>query len=310
MSQADDFLEEEEGIALFGISMSPTILGAILAVVGIAGAVWLGLKLVKPAIDERSLLAADISTKEDQLSQQGDIQARIEAAQDERSAAQTVQREVLSMFASKDSLSTLLLDLNQQIEQRNTEQATPIAARLTARQCPAYVVNKFQEIKDKTSGFFAVAEMRGFDPVVLDTNSAQANAAAISEDGLELVQDGSLGSAANGQVKRQTYTVSFAGSFPQTQAIFRQLEQLQPLLTVKDVNMDVVERPILFGSTGALDTCQPDLPLETTFTLQALLPLSAQELAQQADEAKAAEEAAAEGAAPEGAAPEGAAPAE
>lgn len=301
MSQADEFLEEEEGVALFGISMSPTILGGILALVGIAGAVWLGIKLVKPAIDARSQLATDISTKEAQLSQQADIQKRIEAAQDERNAAQTVQREVLGMFASKDSLSTLLLDLNQQIEQRNTEQGTPLSSRLAALQCPPYVVNKFQEIKDKTNGFFAVAEMRGFEPVILSTNTAQANAAAIAEDGLELVQDGSLGSAANGQVKRQTYTVSFAGNFPQTQAIFRQLEQLQPLLMVKDVNMEVTERPILFGSTGALETCQPDLPLETTFTLQALLPLSAEELAKQADEAKAAEEAAAEtapGAAP------------
>jgi type IV pilus assembly protein PilO len=304
MSQADEFLEEKEGVALFGISMSPTILGAIIAVIGIAGAGWLGFKLVKPAIDARSLLVTDISAKEDQLSQQGDIQKRIETAQEERSAAQTVQREVLSMFASKDSLSTLLLDLNQQIEQRNTEQATPLADRLAARQCPDYVVNKFQEVKNKTNGFFAVAEMRGFDPVILNTNSANANAAAVSADGFELVQDGSLGSAANGQVKRQTYTVSFAGSFPQTQAIFRQLEQLQPLLTVKDVEMQVVERPILFGGAGALETCQPDLPLETTFTLQALLPLSAEELAQKADEAKAAEEAA------DGTAPEGAAPAE
>ena len=72
MSQADDIYEEEEGLVLFGIAMSPTILGVILAVLGIGGAVWLGLNLVRPALDERTQLAEDIQAKEDKLSQQGD----------------------------------------------------------------------------------------------------------------------------------------------------------------------------------------------------------------------------------------------
>ena len=294
MSQADDIYEEEEGLVLFGIAMSPTILGVILAVLGIGGAVWLGLNLVRPALDERTQLAEDIQAKEDKLSQQGDIQAKIDAARSELEVARETQRDVLGMFASKDSLSTLLLDLNQQVEQRNAQlNATPLPQRLSSRNCPAYVVENFQAVSNRADGFFATAALTGFEPIVLDANSANANAAAIADDGLELVQDGSLGSGANGQIKRQTYTVSFEGSFVQTQEIFRQLERLQPLLLVKDVEMSVQGRPILFGNAQPLDNCQPDLSLETEFTLQALLPLSTDELLEQAAAEAAA--AAAEG---------------
>jgi len=298
MSQAEEeFYEEEEGMVLFGIAISPMVLGIVLAVLGLGGAVWLGLNLLRPALEERAQLAQDIQDKEDKLGQQGDIQAQIAAAQVELESARATQRDVLGMFASKDNLSTLLLDLNQQVEQRNAQlEATPIAQRLASRGCPRYVVNNFQSVKDRANGFFAEAELTRFEPVVLDTQSANANAAAIADDGLELVQDGSLGSGANGQVKRQTYEVAFSGSFEQTQSIFRQLERLQPLLVVRDVDMAVQERAIVFGDTAPLETCQPDLAIETEFRLQALLPLTTDELLQQAAAEAAAEAEAAEGA--------------
>jgi len=295
-----DGLEEETGgTAIFGIQLSESVLGIILAVVGLAAAAYLGIQFVKPTWDKRQALADEVKQKEDQLRGQGDIQAKIEEARDKQLEAAASQEDVLSMFASKDSLSTLLLDINQQIESRNTDMSpTSIKSKLLDKRCPPAVVNNYQALSDKVAGgFFAQARLKKFEPVLPDANAA-ANAAAIGPDGLELVQDGSLGATANGQVKRQTYTVEFEGNFNQTQAILRQFEKLDRLLLVKNVTSEVADRSVFVGSDGPLTGCQPEVSLKTSATLQVLLPLSPEEMAAKLAEQQAAEAAAAQAADP------------
>lgn len=284
----EEFMEGEEeaaeGIALFGITLSPQILAVVIAVVGLGASIYLALNFVKPLWEQRSNLRREIAEKEAQRQAQGDILAQIEAAQEERDAAEQIQRDVLSMFASPDSLDTLLLDLNQQVRQRNANLGPEeIRAKLVAEGCPTSVIENYADLDRRVDGFFAQAKLTRFEPVFPET-SRQTNAAAITEDGYELVQDGSLGASADNQVKRQTYEVEMQGNFDQTRMVLTQMEQLQPLLVVKNFEAELEDQTFLFDQNGVLSGCQPDAKITSSFTLQALLPLSQEELQQMAQE--------------------------
>ncbi|MGC9504953.1 hypothetical protein [Baaleninema sp.] len=284
----EEFMEGEEeaaeGIALFGITLSPQILAVVIAVVGLGASIYLALNFVKPLWEQRSNLRREIAEKEAQRQAQGDILAQIEAAQEERDAAEQIQRDVLSMFASPDSLDTLLLDLNQQVRQRNANLGPEeIRAKLVAEGCPTSVIDNYADLDRRVDGFFAQAKLTRFEPVFPET-SRQTNAAAITEDGYELVQDGSLGASADNQVKRQTYEVEMQGNFDQTRMVLTQMEQLQPLLVVKNFEAELEDQTFLFDRNGVLSGCQPDAKITSSFTLQALLPLSQEELQQMAQE--------------------------
>ncbi|MEC4983039.1 MAG: hypothetical protein SAJ37_05600 [Oscillatoria sp. PMC 1068.18] len=102
------------------------------------------------------------------------------------------------------------------------------------------------------------------------------------------IEDGSYGSGVNGKLKRQSVQVTVEGGFDSTQSILRNIEQLQSLLVVKELSSNIAENQVLVYRNGTL---VPEAPpkLETSFRLDALLPLSEEELAaqtaaQQADE--------------------------
>ncbi|MEC4891938.1 MAG: hypothetical protein SAL07_01525 [Oscillatoria sp. PMC 1051.18] len=105
------------------------------------------------------------------------------------------------------------------------------------------------------------------------------------------IEDGSYGSGVNGKLKRQSVEVTVEGGFDATRSILRNIEQLQSLLVVKDLTSNVAENQVLVYENGRL-VPQGQPKLETSFRLDALLPLSEEELAKAAQEA--AEEAAGE----------------
>jgi len=90
----------------------------------------------------------------------------------------------------------------------------------------------------------------------------------------EIITDGSLGADVNGKLKRQVVNVELEGTFEQTQAIIRNIERLQPLLLVKDYQSTLAQGTSnqqgarLVGSPGTITT---------SFQLQALMPVSADE---------------------------------
>lgn len=273
--------EAQDGIVLFGTAISPQILAVIIALAGLAGSVWLALNVVKPLWEQRAQLRREIAEKETQLDAQGNIQQQIEQAQAEKDEVQTVQQDVLSMFASPESLDTLLLDINQQVNQRNANLApNEIRSRLVAQGCPRSVLENYAELDRSVNGFFTEATLTQFTPVFPDGASSQSNAASITDDGYELVQDNSFGEDANQQLKRQTYEVTMRGNFNQTRTVLRQIEQLQPLLVVKDFQAEQEQGTFLFDENGVLQNCQPEAKIDTSFTLEALLPLSQEELQQ------------------------------
>ena len=124
------------------------------------------------------------------------------------------------------------------------------------------------------------------DTLLLDINSfvAAKGATMINyrPDGqVVTIQDGSLGSAVNGKLKRKSIALEIEGTFSQTQALLNDLERLQPLLIVKNYSSQVSEKAsvVLSANQQALIPTQAT-KLRTRLNIDAILPLSQQELLQ------------------------------
>lgn len=129
MTVSGDFIpsvDERDGDApayptVFGIALSPTIIGLLVALLGVGGAIYLFLNQVQPAWQQSQALQADIETKETQIKQQGDIKKKIEEANRKLETAKQRREDVYALFADERTLDTLLLDLNRLINARNAK---------------------------------------------------------------------------------------------------------------------------------------------------------------------------------------------
>ncbi|MFM8297271.1 MAG: pilus assembly protein [Microcystis aeruginosa] len=99
-----------------------------------------------------------------------------------------------------------------------------------------------------------------------------------------VVSDGSLGSAVNNKLKRQTFNVKMEGNYAKTQEVIRDLERLQPLILLNSLNTQMEKegaavKVVSTGNNKATIVPQSDQPVTTTFLLNVIIPLSAAELA-------------------------------
>ncbi|MBW4560611.1 MAG: type II secretion system protein M [Mojavia pulchra JT2-VF2] len=101
----------------------------------------------------------------------------------------------------------------------------------------------------------------------------------------EAINDGSLGAQVNGKLKRSSVNIEIVGTYEQTQSILRNIERLQPLLIVKDYQSQLAPSESTSASGKPVQRIGP-ASINTTFQLQALMPLSPEEIA--AASAKAA----------------------
>lgn len=101
---------------LFGLTVTPTVSGALVALLGLAGAGYLLVNVVQPAWTENQTLRQDITQKESQLLNQEEVQQRIQTARQDLRQAEQLQADVLTLFATRESLNTLLLDLNERVQ--------------------------------------------------------------------------------------------------------------------------------------------------------------------------------------------------
>ncbi|MEH2281568.1 MAG: pilus assembly protein PilO [Nostoc sp.] len=97
----------------------------------------------------------------------------------------------------------------------------------------------------------------------------------------EAVTDGSLGLQVNGKLQRSSINAEITATYEQTQSIIRNIERLQPLLIVKDYQASLApaeaispldKNPVRVGPAA----------INTSFQLQVLMPLSAEEIAAKA----------------------------
>jgi len=100
----------------------------------------------------------------------------------------------------------------------------------------------------------------------------------------EAQADGSLGARVNGRLKRRVFNIAFAGTFEQTESILRNIERMQPLLTIKDYQSTLAPTPPTDASYQVVRGA-PAL-INTFFQLQAIMPVSSEESARAAKAAK------------------------
>ncbi|MCU0567053.1 MAG: hypothetical protein MUF49_10700 [Oculatellaceae cyanobacterium Prado106] len=105
---------------LFGLSLTPTVNGVLVALLGVVGAYFAFTSLAQPALQRNQELTQDIASKEAQLRDRGEFQKQIEQARIRLKAAEQLRADVLSLFANKQSLDTLLIDVNERVVSANS----------------------------------------------------------------------------------------------------------------------------------------------------------------------------------------------
>lgn len=104
----------------------------------------------------------------------------------------------------------------------------------------------------------------------------------------EVVNDGSFGAAVNGKIKRKIYSLEVVGTFTQTRSLIRSIERLQPLLLVNNFNTEITEEPQgEFSLEESRFLPLPNPQLRSTFELEAILPVSREQLRAIEEEAAA-----------------------
>lgn len=227
---------------VFGVTLTPNIIGAVVGFLGVASAGYMILNMVMPAWDayqqqvtKRDQLLLDIDQKKAQSGQIGKVEANLATFKEQ-------QKQVLALFADEKSLDTLLLDTSRLIDSSNGQ-------------------NISNDVKAKMKKFAPTSET----PIVVD--------------------DGSFGSEVNGKLKRSTFNVEIEGNFEQTLSIMGNIERLQPLLLVKNYNSKLSPPEISGDKNNPVQVGVGKLT--TTFELEALMPLTNQEVADLAANAAA-----------------------
>lgn len=241
----DDFDSDQPSYpVVFGVRLTPTVNGILLALVGAGVATWLLLNVVRPAWEANQAIRQEIETSRQQLVDQAEIQKQIEQARQDLAEAESLRADVLALFADEESLETLLIDLNARVQ--GAEVASPAI-----------------EVGEVQTGGAAVLER--FSRVAPD-------AAGSAAPGGDVVNDGSFGAAVNGKLRQQVYDVQINGTFGQTQSIIRNIERLRPLLVVQDLQMQPANRGLLLVNERGQIQPLGDPRLQTSFKLIALLP--------------------------------------
>lgn len=258
MTYADpDFIPVEEQEAqpsypeAFGITFTPKVSGIVFALLGLAGAIYLGMQIVKPAWDEYQELRTLRQEKQNQLQDPQEIQQQIQQKEQELKQVKQQNQTVTGLFANEESINTLLLDINRFVKDRQ-------------------------------------GTLTSYEPVEVNAEES------------DIVTDGSLGTAVNGKLKRQSFNLEMEGTFNQIQSILRSIERLQTLVVVKELTSDIsTPQGLLVDGEGNVtkfvekdDEIIPDAQptLTTSYRLDVLMPLSEEQKQEQAAAAAAEEE--------------------
>ncbi len=209
---------------------------------------------------------------------------------------------VLGFLAGVYILMTFVQPAWQQFQELNSsidEKEAQVAQQAAIEAQIAELETQAEQAEAKQTQVLALfADERNLDTLLLDLNgfieARQGELISFTPQGeLAVVGDGSLGEAANNKLKRQSISLEIQGTFDQTQSIMRSLERLQSLLLVKSYNSQILDNQTLTYSNGQIVVSETP-KLQTTFQIDALVPLSEEEKI--AIEAAAAEAAAAEAA--------------
>lgn len=177
--------------------------------------------------------------------------------------------------------------LEQEVKDKQTQVEKQREIKAKIDQTKAKLEQAKQQNKQVLSLF---ANEKTLDTLLLDLNSsvksrqgALVNFQPAQED-VTVINDGSLGPAVNGKLKRKIINVELEGSFDQVQSILRNFERLQSLFLVKDFKATLSEPQALFVDKGRVvpvivDKNKKVIPggrptIKATFKLVALMPVN------------------------------------
>jgi len=131
MTVSEDFIAVEESGELkaaepayptvFGITLTPVIIGVLIAVLGMAGGLYLIFNQLIPASENNQKLQADLAQKQAQVQQKQTGLKKSEQVKTQQAQAKQQKVQVLNLFANEKTLDTLLLDLNRLVESHNVK---------------------------------------------------------------------------------------------------------------------------------------------------------------------------------------------
>ena len=114
---------------------------------------------------------------------------------------------------------------------------------------------------------------------LLPANAVKAKLKKFAPDAQksEVITDSSFGALVNGKLKRSKISIEITGTYEQTQAILRNIERLQPLLLVKEYQSTLLPEEPTDALGKKIRRIGP-VPITTSFQLQALMPLTPEEI--------------------------------
>jgi cell fate (sporulation/competence/biofilm development) regulator YlbF (YheA/YmcA/DUF963 family) len=147
----------------------------------------------------------------------------------------------------------------------------------------------------KTQVLALFANERSLSTILLDVNqffknrNVELKSFEPVKEGIKIIEDGSLGTAVDKKLKRQSYNVEMIGAFEPTQAVIRDLERLQPLVIVRDLKTSQGEKEgdnkitalILVDTATKTSKVIPkaNQKVTTKMRLDVVMPLTPEELA-------------------------------
>ncbi len=273
MTASGDFLpvDDNQGLedvspmypVVFGVELTPKIQGIALAVLGLIGAYALYHFVVQPVQEQKTALEGEVAQKEAQVAQQrASLQDRA-ALQAELNTALEQRVGIYSLLGGPQTLDTLLLDINQQIQNSNaaiTDVLRADTAQLDNAQLAALGLTREQIARAKAV-FAGNSQVQSqlFTSELLRFNPTSSS----------LVVEG-VAPELVGKLERVTVDVSMQALFPQTLSIIRNLERLEPLIIISDLQQTIAPPPDGASEEELLGISRL---LLTDFTMEVLVPV-------------------------------------
>lgn len=272
MTATGDFLPPDEGQDLeglegssypvaFGVEFTPKIQAIAIALLGIAGAFAIFQFLVRPVREQITTLEAEVTEKAALVQRQEASLQDVAALEAELDEVVNQRVEIFSLLGDARSLETLLLDINQQIENSNAAIADVIRADFET-----LVGRDLAAIGLSTDQIERIRERFADDPGLQQRIYASA---LFGFNPGPLTNYGVAPPELQGKINSYTVDVGMRALFPQTISILRNLERLEPLIIVRDLRQ--TQAPPTDG-TSEEDLEGITRPLSTNFTLEVLVP--------------------------------------
>lgn len=219
-----DTSPEPTGPVVLGVTLTPEIIGGIIAFLGVAIAGYLGYT-IWPAWDALVKLQTAVETTKQQVSSQQGLKIKVKKAKAELATQKQQKEAVAQLFATSQSMETILIDIQKAIKPQST-----------------------------------AIKLKNFLPI-----------------GNPIITPADI----SNKIKKVSYNINFeGGSFDQTVTALRNLERLSVFVEMLNFRIDLggsepqKYRISPLGYTAIVGNTN----LRNSFTLQAIVPLSKEEL--------------------------------